>query len=137
MNKETQELLAQCKGAGYTIISIGVKDKRCPSSLEIGWYKDRRFGLGPSDGSYTGGIPLKDLDGNQTGWGDRPRVICGEPKCRKTGRPAIWGIIENIPWNGSGACGETHALRQGHPFELGVFENTDSGWVELDSNVFK
>jgi len=35
MNEETKNFLSECKAAGYTFISIGVKDKRVPSSMKI------------------------------------------------------------------------------------------------------
>ncbi|MHC4310815.1 MAG: hypothetical protein ACYSSN_12855 [Planctomycetota bacterium] len=85
MNEETTQLLEQCKKAGYKFISIGIKDKRVPSSTKIEWYGDRKHKLEDggymraSMGEYSGGVPRKDFEGNQIGWSVRPHVVCGEP----------------------------------------------------------
>ena len=124
MNEETRDFLAECKKAGYTFISIGVKDKRVPSSMKIEWYGERKFCSTPNTGGYTGGIPQCNLEGEQTGWQVRPHVVCGEPNCRDSGRPAIWDICKSSVGRTEGGCSETHGIRYDHILNLGVYDIT-------------
>ena len=121
MNDETKKFLLKCKDAGYKWISIGVKDKRVPSSLKIEWYGERKFCSTPNAGGYTGGISIEDLDGKQVGWRVQPYVVCAEPKIRDSGRPAIWDICKSIFPSGSGS-GETHNISADHTFDIGVYD---------------
>ena len=125
MNEETRNFLAECKSAGYTFISIGVKDKRVPSSMKIEWYGERKFCSIPNNGGYTGGIPRNDLEGKQIGWAIRPHVVCGEPNRRDSGHPAIWDICKNGIGRGQGGCSETHGIRNDHTLNLGVYDITE------------
>ena len=148
MNETTQNLLNECKLAGYTHVSIGMKDKRVPSSLDIEWIGDRKYKtmsgghISSSAGLYTGGAPCRDLNGNQTGWLVRPHVVCAWPKMRQTGRPAIWDILKNspltagLPYGGAGCC-ETHQVRGGNDLLLGVFECIDGEWITLSAHSFQ
>jgi len=121
MNDETQQFLEDCKKAGYTHISIGMKDKRVPSSQQIEWYGECKFAMSPNSGGYTGGKPELDVEGKQVGWRERPHVVCAHPKQRENGRPAIWDICKEHHIAGFGASGETKTIRESHPLELGVY----------------
>jgi len=137
MNEETKSFLLECKAAGYTFISIGVKDKRVPSSMEIEWYGERKYGVTPNAGGYAGGVPQRDLDGKQVGWQVRPCVVCGEPKLRDSGSPAIWNICKNGIGSGDGGSGETHGIRRTHTLNLGVYDITGESPQLIGKATFK
>ena len=112
MNEETKQFLAECKKAGYEFVTIYVADKRVPITMQIEKYGDRKYSRFPSSGDYWGETWREDKDGKKI-ITNTCRVVAAAPERRDSGRPAIWGICENLPIMTGCGFGESHNVRPG------------------------
>jgi hypothetical protein len=129
MNESTKEFLTECKKAGYKHITIGIQDKRVPSSMKVEKQGDRKYGKFPSGGDYWN--EEKNDDGKII---RHASVVCGEPKIRLDSSPsipAIWGIVKKLNLTsmlvfGGAGNGETHNINQSHNLEIGYYNLEDN-----------
>lgn len=117
LNK-TKEFLKKCKEAGYERITIFIRDKRIPATMEI------------KDGAYWGEIANAP-----------PKVICGHPPQRGTHPdlpgdkwPKMWGIVKEfgltagLSFGGFG-LGDAHDI---HPALCGLLT---AGYYDLQTSI--
>lgn len=122
MNKETREFLLECKKVGYEHVTIGVEDKRVPTSVRIEKAGQRKYGVNPSGGAYWG---VNEMDGTKVG-GIPTKVVCAAPNRRDSDFPAIWKICEDSPltaglgFRGCG-CSESHEIISNHRLDRGYY----------------